>query len=95
VGQSEIKGLVIPKRGTIARGICCAAGEKSRFLADKPGFGMTRAEVLLQTVPPPYNGRLYHPLARTLRKSVGNGHRRLWSSASKKRLARHPATFGG
>jgi len=28
--------IVIPKRGSIARGICCLAG-KSRFLADKTG----------------------------------------------------------
>jgi len=39
--QFEINGLVIPKRGTIARGSCFAAvWKKSGFLADKPGFGM-------------------------------------------------------
>ena len=31
--------IVIPKRGTIARRICCFAAAASRFLADKAGFG--------------------------------------------------------
>ena len=36
VGQDEYSfKIVIPKRGSIARGICCFAS-RSRFLADKP-----------------------------------------------------------
>jgi hypothetical protein len=34
--------IVIPKRGLIARGICCLLPAASRFLADASGFGMTR-----------------------------------------------------
>jgi hypothetical protein len=48
VSQFEIKRPVIPKRGINARGIYFAAVEKSRFLADKPGFGMTSLKVLCE-----------------------------------------------
>jgi hypothetical protein len=51
--QLEVKPIVIPKRGTIARGICYAVVEKSRFLADKPGFGMTSLEGFVQIAPLP------------------------------------------
>jgi hypothetical protein len=63
----EIKGLVIPKRSTFARGICWAAVEKSRFLADKPGFGMTRVEVLrkLHHYPPSPTSNLLLPCHAT------------------------------
>jgi hypothetical protein len=31
VAQLEVKGLVIPKRGTIARGMCCGSVEKKQI----------------------------------------------------------------
>jgi hypothetical protein len=49
VARFEIsKGLVIPKRGlAAARNLLLHCLAVSRFLADKPGFGMTRGRVVL------------------------------------------------
>jgi hypothetical protein len=44
----SLKRIVIPKCGFIERGMCgLAAGRKNRFLAHKPGFGITRVEGLV------------------------------------------------
>ena len=37
--------LLILERGTLARDLLSTAAAQSRFLADKPGFGMTRCVV--------------------------------------------------
>jgi hypothetical protein len=42
----KIAQIVIPKRGLVARGICCSRLAASRFLADKAGFGMTKRAFL-------------------------------------------------
>jgi len=41
--------IVIPKRGSIARESAVPPSTKSRFLADKPGFGMTSFEIFWAT----------------------------------------------
>jgi hypothetical protein len=44
----NFQGIVIPKRGILARGICCFAADNNRFLADKTGFGMTGGGIYLR-----------------------------------------------
>jgi hypothetical protein len=43
--------FVIPKRGLCARNLLFLLPAESRFLADKPGFGMTRVWGLVSRAP--------------------------------------------
>jgi hypothetical protein len=42
------QSIVIPKRGFVARGICCFAAGSKQILAGEPGFGMTTVGLFLR-----------------------------------------------